>query len=321
MPSEMNGEIQDADFAIGLHVPGTFHKVLDIDGCMLQPKFGNQLLRDVREFIKTSGISAYDLRNHTGCFRFLMLRHSVYADQWMVNLITSEHDHTLLKRLSDQLQNYSSVVSIVNNITQKKSSVAIGEYEVLLFGQPNLKEAIGQFVFEISANSFFQTNTLGAQKLYDVVKNYAELTGTEYVVDLYCGTGTISIWLSSLARKITGIELIESAVLDAKKNCALNGIDNCEFVLGDIRDRLSLIDQLPDVVIIDPPRTGMHPDVTQALLDMAPKRIVYVSCNPATLARDLHELKKKYDIIEVQPVDLFPNTAHIEAVAKLIVSS
>jgi 23S rRNA (uracil1939-C5)-methyltransferase len=206
---------------------------------------------------------------------------------------------------------------VVNNITARRAGVAIGEREVPLVGKPVLNDRIGPFSFSISANSFFQTNTRGAEKLYATVGRFAELSGSETVLDLYCGTGTIAIWLASQAAEVVGLELVESAVIDARKNCLANGIDNCRFILGDIKDTLKTISAVPDVLVIDPPRAGMHKDVVQAVLGLAAEKIVYVSCNPATMARDLLELKTLYRVDAVQPVDMFPHTFHIESVARL----
>jgi 23S rRNA (uracil1939-C5)-methyltransferase len=209
------------------------------------------------------------------------------------------------------------VISVVNNIATRRAGVAIGEREIHLAGEPVLMDCIGDFEFEISANSFFQTNTRGAQKLYETVGRYAALKGDERVMDLYCGTGTIAICLAKQAGSVLGLELVESAVGDARKNCRLNGVDNCRFVLGDIKETLETIDAVPDLLVIDPPRAGMHKDVVKQVLGLGPQKIVYVSCNPATLARDVLELKAAYDLEEVQPVDMFPHTFHIESVARL----
>jgi len=210
------------------------------------------------------------------------------------------------------------VVSVVNNITARKSGVAIGEREIRLCGEAVLVDRIGDCAFELSANSFFQTNTLGARRLYDTAKEYAGLTGAERVVDLYCGAGTIAIYLADGAKEVIGLELVDSAVADARRNGLRNGVENCRFMAGDIRHTLARIEMRPEVMIIDPPRAGMHQDVVAQVLAMAPERIVYVSCNPATLARDIALLKEAYQVIEVQPVDMFPHTFHIESVAKLV---
>jgi 23S rRNA (uracil1939-C5)-methyltransferase len=318
MPDEMDKPDIDNSFALGLHVPGTFYKVLDTRVCFLQPELGNRILDDVRNFIRESGIPVYGLRSHIGFWRFLMLRHSKFHNQWMVNIITSIEDQKTLQPLADQLVNtYPQIVSVVNNITSRKAGVALGEYEILLSGQSCITDKIGEFEFEISANSFFQTNTRGAQRLYEIIKDYADLSGRETIVDLYCGTGAIAIFLSRVAKSVIGIEISESAVNDAMNNCRINGISNCRFIRGDIKEKLDELRVAPDVMIIDPPRAGVHKDVIYKILELAPARIIYVSCNPSTLARDLDVLKESYRVLEVQPVDMFPHTYHIESVVKL----
>ena len=318
MPDEM-GTDADISFALGLHVPGTFHKVLDTRACLLQPETGNRILDAVRRYMKASDQPVYGLRTHEGFWRFLMLRHSAALDQWMVNIVTASEDRHAVMPLAEVIMaDFPEMVSVVNNITAKRSSVAIGEREIHLAGEAVLTDRIGAFEFEISANSFFQTNTRGAQKLYDTVDRYAALKGHETVLDLYCGTGTIAIYLAKQAGEVIGLELVESAVADARKNCLTNGIDNCRFILGDINDTLETIDTVPDLLVIDPPRVGMHKNVVKQVLKLAPEKIVYVSCNPATMARDILELKEMYEVEEVQPVDMFPHTFHIESVARLI---
>jgi 23S rRNA (uracil1939-C5)-methyltransferase len=319
MPDEMGKDGVEAGMALGLHVPGTYFKVLDIEACLLHPVQGNGLLADVRAFIRASGLPVYGLKTHQGFWRFLMLRHSVARDQWMVNIVTAGENRRAVQALGDQLaRRYTNVASVVNNITARKAAVAFGEYEIAMFGEPVIIDAIGSFEFEISANSFFQTNTPGAGRLYTVVKDYAGLTGRETVVDLYCGAGTIGICLSDAAKEVVGLELVESAMADATRNCRRNGIDNCRFIAGDIRQTLGRLDVRPEVMIIDPPRAGMHPDIVVRVLEIAPEKIVYVSCNPATMARDLALMKDNYRVEEVQPVDMFPHTFHIESVARLI---
>lgn len=318
LPSDFTAGEKTAGFALGLHVPGTFDKVLDIKDCLLQPEKGNLILNDVKAFMQNSGVPAYGLRSHEGFWRFLMLRNSASYGKWMVNIITSAEENKIIKPLSDLLvEKHFDVVSVINNITSSKAGIAVGEYEKILAGSSYIKDKIGDFEFEISANSFFQTNTIGAEILYKKVKEFAQLSGKQTVIDLYSGTGTIPIFLSADAGEITGIEISESAVSDAKKNCIINGISNCAFIAGDIKNSLSKINKKPDVIIIDPPRVGMHKDVVKQVVDIAPERIVYVSCNPATLARDLFVLKDYFDVMEVQPVDMFPHTFHIESVARL----
>ena len=318
LPEELGDDSVEKGIALGLHVPGTFHKVLDIDFCALQPEMGNRILGEVRDYIKKSHAPVYGLHSHAGFWRFLMLRHSSAYDQWMVNIVTASEDMETLRPLADRLrERYPAIVSIVNNIAPGKAGIAVGEYEIQLSGASHLRDKLGRFEFEISANSFFQTNTRGAERLYDTVKTYAELTWSERVLDPYSGTGTIPIWLSDAAGEVTGIEINRNAVADAVKNCKANNISNCKFILGDIKESLSGIKEKPDVMVIDPPRVGMHKDVVRQVLEIAPERIVYVSCNPSTLARDLGMMKEKYRVDAVQPVDMFPHTFHIESVAKL----
>jgi 23S rRNA (uracil1939-C5)-methyltransferase len=318
-PDEMQQPEIDKGFGIGLHVPGTFFKVFDTKRCLIQPDLGNRLLDDVRQFILSSGLPAYGLHSHEGFWRFLMLRHSFASDRWMVNIVTATENRQILHPLANQLmQTYSDVISVINNITSRKAGVTTGEYETTLAGDSTLVDRIGSLEFEISANSFFQTNTPGAAKLYDTVKRYADLSGAETVVDLYSGTGTIPILLSESASEVIGLEMAPSAISDAENNCRHNQVDNCRFIPGDIRETLPLISRRPDVLVIDPPRAGMHPDAAKQVLALLPERIVYVSCNPATLARDLILLKEAYRVEEVQPVDLFPHTYHIESVARLV---
>jgi 23S rRNA (uracil1939-C5)-methyltransferase len=319
LPEELGREGVDAGMALGLHVPGTYFKVLDIEACLLQPDLGNRLLGEVRAFIKASGLPVYGLKSHQGFWRFLVLRHCVARNQWMVNIVTSAQDHAQVQRLADRLMDqYPEVASVVNNVTARKAGVAFGEYEILLAGEAVIVDAIGPYEFELSANSFFQTNTLGARRLYDTAKKFAQLNGDEMVVDLYCGAGTIAIYLSDQAGQVLGLELVQSAVDDAVRNCRRNGVENCRFIAGDIRFTLAQLDGRPDVMIIDPPRAGMHQDVVQQVLAMGAPKIVYVSCNPATMARDLALMKEDYRVEEVQPVDMFPHTFHIESVARLV---
>ncbi len=320
LPEEMEqNDPKQAGIAIGLHVPGTFYKVLDTEACLLQPHLGNYILDDVRRYIKASNVPVYGLRSHAGFWRFVTLRHSAAHDNWMVNIVTADEDSDVMQPLADMLlEKHPQIVSVVNNITDSKAGVAVGQKEILLGGSPFLKDRIGAFEFKISANSFFQTNTAGAERLYETVKNYAALEGHETVLDLYCGTGTIAIYLSGSAQEIVGVEQVESAVKDAEYNCRSNGVENCRFVQGDMRECLQNIDINAEVMVADPPRAGMHKDVVRTILRMAPEKIIYVSCNPAALARDVAMMSAQYRLVEVQPVDLFPHTYHIESVALLI---
>jgi 23S rRNA (uracil1939-C5)-methyltransferase len=318
LPEEMNTPHMDSSFALGLHVPGTFNKVLDVSACLLQRETGNHILSMVREYAKASGLPVYGLKSHKGFWRFLMLRHSGALDQWMVNVVTSEPRHQALKPLADHLcGRIPRITSVVNNVNRRRASIAVGEQEIGVAGQNAIMDKIGPYHFHISANSFFQTNSRAAHELYRVVLEYADLKGSDTVLDLYSGTGTIPIFIADRVRTVLGMEMSRSAVEDALKNCRENGIDNCRFICGDIRREIHSLTHRPDALIIDPPRAGMHQDVLKQVLALTPERIVYVSCNPATLARDMGRMSDAYDLVEIQPVDMFPHTYHIEAVARL----
>ncbi|RJR36995.1 MAG: 23S rRNA (uracil(1939)-C(5))-methyltransferase RlmD [Desulfobacteraceae bacterium] len=310
---------KEEGFALGLHVPGSFDKVLDIDACLLQPEMGNRILRTVKRFAQSSGLPAYGIRSHEGFWRFLAVRHSGFLDEWMVNVITSTENRPVMESLARMLLGECAAIgTIVNNISQRKASIAVGEREIVLHGKGTITDRLGEFQFLVSANSFFQTNSRTALKLYEKVAEYADLKGNERVLDLYSGTGTIPIFLSRAAGEVLGMEINAIAVQDAEKNCRLNEISNCRFVIGDIRETLAGSKYKPDVLVIDPPRDGMHKDVLAAVLRLQSERVVYVSCNPSTLARDLRIMTEEYEILEVQPFDMFPHTYHVESVVKLV---
>lgn len=305
-------------FALGLHVPGTFSKVLDIHACLLQYETGNPILREVKGYVRHSGLPVYGLKSHMGFWRFLVLRHGLAGDEWMVNLITSEERPDAMDSLTEILSRcFPNIKTVVNTINSRKAAIATGEREIILTGMGYIYDRVGPFTFQVSANSFFQTNSLGAEKLYTVIRDYAELRDSDTVLDLYSGTGTIPVFLSRGSKSVIGMELTESAVLDAQENCRINGIENCWFIQGDIGKELSRLRLKPDVLIIDPPRTGMHKDILAGVMEMAVSRVIYVSCNPATLARDLAVMGRDYEVLGIQPVDMFPQTYHIESVAKL----
>lgn len=314
-------------FALGMHIPQRFDKVLDIDECHLQSDISNQILNLVRTFCLDQQLSIYSTFTHTGYLRNLVIRQSAHADELMVNLVTSDDQPELMMTLSGLLlAEVPSITTIINNITQRKSQVAIGETEKVYHGPGYITEKIGKRTYRISANSFFQTNTKQAERLYDVAKRMADLNPDDIVFDLYSGTGTIALHIADEVREVIGVESVESAVEDAKKNAVMNGVSNCTFILGDLKDRLTKDTAWlsnhpkPTVIIIDPPRAGMHDKVIEEVLELSPQRIVYVSCNPATQARDLKLLCEgsAYAIQEVQPVDMFPHTYHIENIVGMV---
>jgi len=318
LPEELPFREASEDFALGLHVPGTFNKVIHMAECLLQQQTGNEILREVGQYVKESGVPVYGLKSHEGFWRYLTIRHSAAFDHWMVNLVTSEENESTVQPLAEYLcRKFSGIKTVVNNINGRKASIAVGETEKVLTGDGFINDKIGPFSFRVSANSFFQTNTAAALKLYEQVLRYAEPKGGEKVLDLYSGTGTIPIFLANRVRAVTGIEISQSATADAERNALENNVGNCQFICGDIREKLGDIGFKPDLVIIDPPRAGMHKDVLAETMALGPERIIYVSCNPTTLARDLEIMVEDYELDEIQPVDMFPHTFHIEAVAKL----
>ena len=314
------------DFALGLHVKGFYNRVLDLEECHLQNPLSIAILKQVRQFALDSGLPPYNTNDHTGFWRFLVVRDSKHTGQILVELITAPHrsGSKLARQLGSQLQAEVPEVSIlVYGISAKKAQIASADSKEVIFGPGSIEEHLGYLRFRISAEAFFQTNSNGAKVLLDQVVGGCALSGSEVVWDLYCGTGTMAIGLAKTAQRVIGYELQSEAVADARINTGLNGVDNCEFVLGDIKGLLQnpslLVDRYgtPHVVVTDPPRAGMHPSVVKNLIALAPPKIVYVSCNPATLARDLTMFMEGYRLLSVQPVDLFPHTAHIEAVAVL----
>jgi 23S rRNA (uracil1939-C5)-methyltransferase len=315
-----------ADFALGFHAPHRYDKVVDIDLCYIAPPEVNTALNVVKAFAMRSTLAPYSPRTNEGFWRHLSIRKAFRTGEVMVNLVTSWYEEALMQAAAAELQQAlgTALVSVVNNITTHKGGVSIGEEEKIIFGKGFITEKLGKWQFEISANSFFQTNTLQAERLYETVLKMAQLTPNDTVYDLYCGTGSIAIFVSPYCKKVLGIEVVESAVRDAMRNAARNAVQNCVFHQLDLKDFGKLEPELnafgmPDVVITDPPRAGMHPDAVKTLLKLAPKRIIYVSCNPASLARDAKLLCEhgKYSLCEVQAIDMFPHTNHIESVARL----
>ena len=314
---ELSDPANIKDFAIGLHVPGAFDRVMQIDTCWLQDEVMNEILNFSQEYFRRSALPVFNLKTHQGLLRFLVLRKSFAYNTYMVNIVTFRAAEQELRQYTELLtQKIPGIVSVINTVNPRVAQIAFGEDERLLFGEKALKEKLGHFGFEISANSFFQTNPLQALNLFQTVQEYVE-DGPKLIWDLYSGTGTIGLFLSEKAKRVVGFELVDRAVQDAYRNCRKNGVSNCEFVSGDIRTNLSEIREKPDVIVCDPPRSGMHPDVVKMILQTNTQTIVYVSCNPTTMARDLKILVGEYRLVKVQPVDMFPHTYHIETVAKL----
>jgi 23S rRNA (uracil1939-C5)-methyltransferase len=309
---------------IGLHQADRYDVVLDIERCLLQSETMNTLLADVRREVRERELSVWQARageDGEGLLRFVTLREGRNTGETMVNVVASSPDVAAMAPVAESLGARVPRVSVLLNVNDRKASVAVGTEEHVLFGRDHIRESLSGVTFQVSANSFFQTNTAQAEQLFALVTQACELTGAETVVDLYSGTGAISLLLARRCARVYGIELAAAAVADAGRNARLNGIDNCTFLSGEVRHVLPALMQdgvRPDVVVADPPRAGFHPKALTTVAALTPARIVYVSCNPSTLARDLGELSRHgYRVDWVQPVDMFSQTPHIEAVARL----
>ncbi|MEM6326504.1 MAG: 23S rRNA (uracil(1939)-C(5))-methyltransferase RlmD [Bacteroidota bacterium] len=321
-----SGETLDKTFALGLHVPGRFDKVLDLTACYLQSEWSAALVNGVRAFAKEQGWAPWNVHEHTGYLRHLVLRTPAHTDERMVNLVTSREDAARLGAFAEWLQReFPEATTLINTINSGKASTAFGEKEIVAFGPGVVHDLIGEHTFEIAPSAFFQTNTVQAERLYAIAAEMAHLQPDDLVYDLYCGAGTISMYVADRVRHVVGVELVEAAVENARVNMVENGVDNCTFVAGDMLklftpDFVTAHGQ-PDVLIVDPPRAGMHPKVTEQIARLRPERIVYVSCNPRTQAQDLRRLMEStengYRVEAIQPVDLFPHTHHIENVIGL----
>jgi 23S rRNA (uracil1939-C5)-methyltransferase len=325
LPSEMGQEelSKPKHFALGFHAPGNFEKVLDLDTCYLAKPCMNRVLEVVRDFALERGLAPYAAKAHEGYLRNLMLRYSERHDQLMVNVVTSWYEKEVMLALKEQLEAAlpEQQMTIINNVTTRRNTVATGEQEYVISGEGYVTERLGDLDFRISANSFFQTNTRQAETLYDQIIAVGGITQEDTVYDLYCGTGTITLYLARHCKQAIGIEVVESAVKDAEMNAELNGLSNTVFFQADLKDFHAMQEARapyarPRIIVTDPPRAGMHPKALDTMLKLQPDRIVYVSCNPANLARDGKEIAARgYKMTSAQPVDMFPQTNHIETVA------
>lgn len=310
--------------AVGFHIPGAFDKILDIEECHLMDDINNRLRNGIRAYALAHGLTFFDLRQQTGLLRNMMLRTSATGEIMLLMqfCMRGADDEAQAKALLEHLRATFPEVTSLLYVNNTKCNDTIGDLDVITFaGTPFIYETMEGLRFKVGPKSFYQTNTEQAYELYKVARNFAALTGDELVYDLYTGTGTIANFVARQAKQVVGIEYVPEAIEDAKVNAALNGLDNTLFYAGDMKDILTtgFIERhgKPDVIITDPPRAGMHADVVNAILFAAPRRIVYVSCNPATQARDLALLDADYRVTKVQPVDMFPQTHHVENVVCL----
>jgi len=305
----------------GFHAKGVFDKVVEIDVCHLQPEPSNEMRKAVAAYAKAHQLSFYDIKQHKGFMRNMVVR-MASTGEIMVNIVFGYNDEPVIKDMLDHLlRQFPQITTLLYTINPKLNDSLYDLEPVAYYGNGYITDKLEDLYFKISPKSFFQTNTKQAENLYKVARDFAELNGTQTVYDLYCGTGSIGIFVSKAAKKVIGVEAVADAVTDAKENALLNNIGHASFYCGDVikicDDDFFAAHGRPDVIITDPPRAGMHEKLVRKLLDIAAPVIVYVSCNPATQARDLHLLDEKYVVEKIQPVDMFPHTHHIENVVQL----
>jgi 23S rRNA (uracil1939-C5)-methyltransferase len=322
LPQEIeSGLAVEQESALGFHIPRLFDKIININTCHLMAEPTNAIRNTIRTFALEKGYPFYDIREHQGWLRTLIIRVCTTGEV-MVNLCLGYDDQEAMKALFDHLlQQVSGITTLLYTINPKKNDTIYDLEPIAYHGKGYITEKLEDLQFKIGPKSFFQTNTRQGERLYQITREFAELTGKETVYDLYCGTGSIGLFVSAGAQKIIGVEMVSEAIDDAKENAALNNIGHADFFAGDVID---ICDDAffarhgkPDVIITDPPRAGMHEKLVQKILDMEAPLVVYVSCNPATQARDLSRLDEKYTVTRIQPVDMFPHTHHIENVVQL----
>lgn len=310
--------------AVGFHITGAFDKILPIEKCWLMDDLQNKIRNAIRDYAYEHDIVFYDIRRQCGLLRDIMVRNSD-TGEWMVLIqfhYEKDEDEVIAKNLLQHIADSFPDITSLLYVNNQKGNDTFNDLNIEVFkGNDYIYETMDGLTFKVGAKSFYQTNTKQAYHLYSVVRDFANLTGNELVYDLYTGTGTIANFVSRNAKRVIGIEYVPEAIEDAKINSEINNISNTLFFAGDMKDILteSFISEngTPDIIITDPPRAGMHPDVVQTIIKTAPKRIVYVSCNPATQARDLSLLDDLYEVVAVQPVDMFPHTPHVENVVLL----
>ncbi|MDA5110014.1 23S rRNA (uracil(1939)-C(5))-methyltransferase RlmD [Brevibacillus thermoruber] len=311
---------QNGRLVAGLYQTGS-HRLVDLESCRVQHEATNEIVRTARQVMEELGIPAYDERKRTGVIRTIVARAAFATGETQLTLVTATEEIPRVKELILELRTrLPGLVSIVQNVNRKKTSLVFGDTTRQLWGRPSIAEQLGELSFDLSARAFFQLNPEQTRKLYEEVKKAAGLTGSELVLDLYCGTGTIALWLAPYAREVRGIELIPEAVEDARRNAEKNGAANATFHVGRaevLMPKWAKQGVKPDVVVVDPPRTGLDDALIRSLLEVQPQRIVYVSCNPSTLGKDVAKLLARYELVSAQPLDMFPHTSHVESVALL----
>ena len=308
--------------ALGFHIPGRFDKILNVNHCWLQAEPSNTLRNSIRDFVIANGYSFYDIKQHTGSLRNLIVRTSSTGEVMAIVVFAYAVEEQVNKLMSFIETGFPEITSLLYIINQKKNDTIFDQDVLVYKGLEYIHEEMNGIKFRIGAKSFYQTNSIQALHLYEIARDFADFKGDELVYDLYTGAGTIANFIAGQVREVVGIEYVPSAIEDAKINSAINNITNTKFYAGDMKDVLAAEfvaeHGKPDVIITDPPRAGMHPDVVNRLMEIEAPKIVYVSCNAATQARDMLVLKEKYDTVQIQPVDMFPHTQHVENVVLLV---
>ncbi|MBK7095777.1 MAG: 23S rRNA (uracil(1939)-C(5))-methyltransferase RlmD [Saprospiraceae bacterium] len=316
-------EIENDDFveqgnALGFHAPGNFEKIIQVEKCFLQKYPSNEIRDFVRELTKEHSFTYYDVKNHNGLMRNMIIRTS-NSGEVMVTISFSEFDKEKIDLLLGSLKNKFPEITSLNYVINSKFNDSIWDLEVVNYsGSKFIRENLGSIDFIISPKSFFQTNTYQSQKLYDIAVDFAGFKGDEHVLDLYTGIGSIALYIADKVKSVVGIEVVNEAIEDAKDNAKLNNISNVEFIAGDVKKVLNEGFKKPDIIIVDPPRAGLDREVTETIMLLSPIKIVYISCNPSTQARDIQILKEEYQVKKSKAVDMFPHTHHIENIVLLI---
>jgi 23S rRNA (uracil1939-C5)-methyltransferase len=311
-----SGAIIDQQNVLGFHAPGNFEKIIAIDHCFLQDQPSNEIRNFIRDFTSENNYKYWDAKEHTGLMRNIIIRTSS-LNETMVTISFAENDGII--QLLDALLLKFPGISSLNYVINSKFNDSIYDLEIINYhGEKYIKEKLGDVEFLISPKSFFQTNTQQSKRLYDIALDFAQLKKNENVLDLYTGIGSIALYIAKQVKKVTGIEIIPDAIEDARLNAKINNIKNVEFIAGDVKQILSGDFQQPDVIFVDPPRAGLDKTVIEQILFLDPEKIIYISCNPATQARDIALMKEKYKVVKSQAVDMFPHTHHVENVVLLI---
>ena len=325
----INDEDKNPDeFALGFHPKRRYDKILDLKACLLQSERANQLFSDTKDLLRQSGLPCYNIKTHEGVWRFLVVREGGNTGNFMLNLITSTQQSEKCRSVVDAIagkisETHPDLTTFIHSTTDRLAEIAFGEQERIILGTGKREEKLGNRTYSISPNAFFQTNSYQAEKLFSAILTRARFSKSDVVYDLYCGTAAIGIYIADHVQQVIGIEVIETAVEDGRRNIQLNNIQNIELIRADMKDILgdeSFYKKYPrpDAVVFDPPRGGPHPKTIRGLLQLAPEKIIYVSCNPSILARDLQILcEDQYSPVCIQPVDMFPHTGHIEVIAVL----